>query len=812
MLGTDQMSTQKKRNHLHLNLMKSLLMASGCLLMIAAHAHDLHAQQSPATIEKYTPTVPLLRPLPVAVTANYRAVDDFALSPNGEFVAIETSRIVLRNGLYARGDSRLVIRRLTDGQETIVAPPPGQAGEMSSGSWSPDGRYLAYISYQNNRYTMAIWDTIQRRSFVPAPVQLGPYAFMYPVQWSPDSRKILLREWAEPNDRGVASRLPHSLARYDFDFPTVPKDAASVIVFNTGGKATAQKNDPQPLSIAKDWFVNLATVDVLSGKLETIATREFLGTASFSPDGRWIVYAAIRPSPPDQAAQRCDLIAFDQDVHQQKTLVKYAEFSGGDRIAWAPDGHRFAFVVRAALETKQVPEDDGQMHIADVASGRIETVSNARTAQFNLPHSSQPSSVWSSDGEYLYDISHDNKVWRVTVQSHEMKEITLPEGQIPVQILAAAIKTSLSDAGMYIVTREGATHMSSIYSVDANGVAVLVRSENGAIGASSVFDARDRSFLYTLQNASEPGDLWIAPLDHGATSKITHEGAEFDAVRLGESRVISFLGKDGITHKAALLLPPSYGAGQRLPLVVWVYGGDNGSEAVDKYGFWGTGNFDMQVLATRGYAVLYPDIALKSGSPMHDIEAQTMEAVDAVIDQGIADPSKLAIMGQSFGSYSVLANITQTDRFKAAVISSVTKPDVLADYLYMSTTGQGAATAYYEHGQARIGATPWEHPERYIENSPIWKFDKISTPVLIGLGSEDGATNFDGAEEVFVALQRLDKEAEFRLYKGEGHGFVDPANVTDWWNRRIDFLDEKLGVVRDTAGMMLMPPDGKGKK
>jgi dipeptidyl aminopeptidase/acylaminoacyl peptidase len=93
-----------------------------------------------------------------------------------------------------------------------------------------------------------------------------------------------------------------------------------------------------------------------------------------------------------------------------------------------------------------------------------------------------------------------------------------------------------------------------------------------------------------------------------------------------------------------------------------------------------------------------------------------MPGVNRLIELGIADPDRLAVMGQSYGSYSVLALVTQTTRFKAAVITAVVESDILAGYLYMNNDGTDG-TGYFEEGQGGMGGTPWQYRDRYIENS-----------------------------------------------------------------------------------------------
>jgi dipeptidyl aminopeptidase/acylaminoacyl peptidase len=123
-----------------------------------------------------------------------------------------------------------------------------------------------------------------------------------------------------------------------------------------------------------------------------------------------------------------------------------------------------------------------------------------------------------------------------------------------------------------------------------------------------------------------------------------------------------------LSSRGALLLPAGYVDGKRYPLVVRVYGGSNLSRAVNRYGLQ-AGIDNQQLLATRGYAVLLPDTPLGVGTPLADLAATVMPGVDAAVAAGIADPERLAITVHSYGGYSVLAILTQTTRFKAAVSS-----------------------------------------------------------------------------------------------------------------------------------------------
>ena len=91
-----------------------------------------------------------------------------------------------------------------------------------------------------------------------------------------------------------------------------------------------------------------------------------------------------------------------------------------------------------------------------------------------------------------------------------------------------------------------------------------------------------------------------------------------------------------------------------------------------------------------------------------------------------------------------------------------------------------------------MGGTLWEYRDRYIENSPIFYFDKVQTPILIIHGSRDIGVPLFLAEEIFVTLRRLGKEVELAKYEGEAHNIVGHANRLDYLERMLNWFDSKL--------------------
>jgi dipeptidyl aminopeptidase/acylaminoacyl peptidase len=240
---------------------------------------------------------------------------------------------------------------------------------------------------------------------------------------------------------------------------------------------------------------------------------------------------------------------------------------------------------------------------------------------------------------------------------------------------------------------------------------------------------------------------------------------------------------------------------QRYPLVVLVYPGME-----EDFPLWGR---QLLPLISRGYAVLVPSMPLypddNPSAPMSGMLNGVMPAIDKVVEMGVADPARLAVMGGSYGGYAALSLITQTNRFKAAIAMSpgsdwISLYGSFAMFYRYSTFAHEDLSFFYEIeiGQVQMKAPPWVEPNRYLQNSPIFSADKVQTPLMIIQGDIDYVSIGQG-EEFFMALYRQGKPARFVRYWGEGHSIDSPANIRDEWQQIFGWLDEHLKPVSKTG-------------
>ena len=263
----------------------------------------------------------------------------------------------------------------------------------------------------------------------------------------------------------------------------------------------------------------------------------------------------------------------------------------------------------------------------------------------------------------------------------------------------------------------------------------------------------------------------------------TELASEWD---LGTVEDVRFAGADGDEIQMFVISPPGHTSGP-IPLVHNVHGGPHGVNGDTWYFRW-----NSQVFASTGYAVACVNFHGSSSwgqefgasilgawgdKPTIDV----MTATDLLIEQGLADPERIAIAGGSYGGYLVAWMITQSDRF-AACICHAGVIDLL---------GQWASDVRTSRDKA-FGGLPWTNPEAMNRWSPADRMHDVVTPTLVVHGEKDYRVVVTQGLELYNIL--VDKGVPARLvyYPDEGHWILKPQNSIHWYGEFMDWLHRHL--------------------
>lgn len=318
---------------------------------------------------------------------------------------------------------------------------------------------------------------------------------------------------------------------------------------------------------------------------------------------------------------------------------------------------------------------------------------------------------------------------------------------------------------------------------------IVVRGESLA-GLQKARDAE--TVLFTREKFDVFPDLWSAPnLTSVATgTKLTDANPQQKDIVWGRSELIRYRTGWGKELPAILIKPENFDPTKTYPLIVNFY--EKSATGLHRYGRPGPGtSINLLRYASNGYIVLQPDVEYRDGYPGESALQCVVPAVQEVLRGGYVDPKRIGVQGHSWGAYQIAYMVTRTNLFAAAEAGAAVS-DMVSAYGGIRYESGVSRQFQYEKTQSRIGATPWQKPLAYLENSPIYWADKVRTPYLTIHNDADGAVPWTQGIEFFTALRRLGKEAYLFNYNGEAHNLVNRENQKHWTVHMAEFFDHFL--------------------
>jgi len=637
-------------------------------------------------------------------------------------------------------------------QQTRVPVTPGTMEALripTDAQISPDGQLIAYVVMEPvsdlPKRQGRIW-VVDTQGGEPRPLTRGPGNDSCP-RWSPDNRHI-----------------------------------AYISKTKTEGKQSKAQ---------------LYLMSLKDGETRQVCTMpDEVSDPDWSPDGQRIAFLSR-----DGEETKTDPIVMVPNRHQRLWTIR-PDYDTPEAVtpdgltvweyAWSPDSKQFALFYSTGSDDTDWYR--GQIGVVPAGGGDVRQLTNLTRQASALTWSPDSSRLAFMSGEWSDPCQGGGDVFILSLTGNNTE--TEPRNLTPGISCSPAWCRWFPDGKRLLYTAwDGLTQQIGILNESDGTITPLVRDfvmSNFWPSLSTTADLRCFATTHTTQQ--HPYDVWFGEMSDGDAitdinlkqlTRLNPIAEETFALSPGER--ISYPGSDGWRIDALFTLPFKHKSDTPPPLFVFVHGGPSWAWLDDIGSIW------TQTLASAGYAVLRANIRGSWGrgvafadAVLYDMGGKDLQdlldGVDYLVEHGLVDGNRVAIGGGSYGGFMSAWAITQTNRFKAAIMSA------------------GVSDFHSFHAQSRIldwdmrflGGNPLEHPELYRERSPITYAARVQTPTLITHGEEDHDVPINQAHAFYRALRERNIPVEFVIYPREGHGLSEREHRIDLEERILSWLERYL--------------------
>jgi dienelactone hydrolase len=297
----------------------------------------------------------------------------------------------------------------------------------------------------------------------------------------------------------------------------------------------------------------------------------------------------------------------------------------------------------------------------------------------------------------------------------------------------------------------------------------------------------DDMFIYTKQSYTHSPDLY-ASADLKKETQLSAINPQQANYNWGTAELVHWTTPKGYAGTGVLFKPENFDPNKKYPMVCYFY--EKVSETLFNYQAPAPtpSRLPISFFVSNGYLVFTPDISYETGHPGQSAVEFVNSGVESLKKNPWVDGAHIGIQGQSWGGYQVAYLITATNMY-AAAWAGAPVANMTSAYGGIRWESGVNRQFQYEKTQSRIGATLWEKPELYIENSPLFHLPNVKTPVMIMSNDADGAVPWYQGIEMFTALRRLNKPVWLLQYNDEAHNLVQRRNRKDISIREQQFFD-----------------------
>ena len=309
------------------------------------------------------------------------------------------------------------------------------------------------------------------------------------------------------------------------------------------------------------------------------------------------------------------------------------------------------------------------------------------------------------------------------------------------------------------------------------------------VGITSFSEDETKAVVVTYSDKSR-GTYYYYDIDKNKLTELGEASPWLNEEDMSDMKPVQYRSRDGLVINGYLTLPKGTN-GKNLPVIVNPHGGPWHRDS------WGYKS-EIQFLANRGFAVFQMNFRGSTGYGREFWEKSfkqwgklmqddISDGVNWLIDEGIANPDRIAIYGASYGGYATLAGLTFTPDLYACGI----------DYVGVSSlfTFMESMPPYWELYRKMLYEMvghPDKDKELLASASPLLHIDKIKVPLFIAQGANDPRVKKSESDQIVEALQNAGIDVPYMVKNDEGHGFYNEENQFDFYREMEIFLNKHL--------------------
>lgn len=631
-------------------------------------------------------------------------------------------------------------------------------------------------------------------------------------EFSDDEQKILLSSGFEPIYRhsGVSDYYVYSIA----------DGKAKKISANGKQRLTTFSPDGTKVAFVRDnnlFYIDLATDKeyqittdgrlnhIINGTTDWVYEEEFAITQGFywSPDSKRIAYYRFDESNVREFTMQTwgglypenynykypkagednsvvDIYIYNLDDNESMCLKTGSENDQYlPRMQWTKDANTLAFMRMNRLQNHM------ELLLANATTGKIKTLyTEDDKAYVDVPD------TWKflADGKsFLITSERDgfNHIYLYGMDGTLIRQITTGNFDV-VDIRGIDEKNQK----IYFRSHESNPINTDLYVIDFKGKKKVCLNNGGRLGTYQANFSNGCKYYISIFSDANTAPIYTLHDSRGKEIKVLQDNADLQQRLAQYGREMKEFGtlttSEGVELNYYIIKPADFDESKQYPLFFYVYGGPGNQQVTNSYG-WSDYNW-FRMLAQKGYVVACFD-GRGTGGRGADFKKCTYrnlghyECIDAIEaakwfgKKPWIDETRIGIFGWSFGGYlSSLCILKGNDVFKSAIAVAPV------------TTWRYYDNIYTE----RFLQRPQDNPDGYDNNSPINFADRLKGNYLLVHGTGDDNVHFQNALDLVTALEKADKQFEFRVYPNKNHSIYGGNTRLNLYKLMTDFIERKL--------------------